>query len=127
MTSLRSVGPQRLTQLYRQRWRVEQVIEELRHGHDLDHRVSYDLQPNRGAVGLRRLARHLAIGLQIAQAQARPPTIREPRAVRAIYVEGLATFHVEQPTIRLRPLHPTATPRPRWRLPWAHRTVRLVA
>ena len=36
-TNLRSVGPQKLAQLYRQRWRVEQVIDELVNGHDLDH------------------------------------------------------------------------------------------
>jgi len=128
VTSLRSVGPQRLAQLYRQRWRAEQAIEELLNGNDLDHLVSYDLPANRVAIGLRLLARNLAIGLQTAPAHARPPTIREPRAVRAAFVDGLATFHLVHRTIHLRPLHPPA-PRAHqcWRLPWIRRTVRLSA
>ena len=34
----------------------------LLHGHDLDHLVSYRLHPDRVAIGLRLLARTLAIG-----------------------------------------------------------------
>lgn len=62
VTSLWSVGPSRLARLYRQRWRVEQTIDELLHGHDLDHLVSYRLHPNRLAIGFRLLARNLASG-----------------------------------------------------------------
>src|SRR5262249_15588791 len=80
VTSVRSAGPQWLAQTYRQRWRCEQAIEEALNGHDLDHLVSYRLHPNRVAVGFRLLARNLAIGLQIAEAQGRPDVIREPRA-----------------------------------------------
>jgi 6-phosphogluconate dehydrogenase len=31
------MGPQRLATVYRQRWRVEQAIDELANGQDLDH------------------------------------------------------------------------------------------
>lgn len=125
MTSLRAAGPQRLAATYRRRWRVEQAIEEALNGHDLDHLVGYRLHPNRVAVGLRLLARTLAIGLQIAQAGGRPATIREPAAFRAAHVEGLGTFARTGRTVRLTPLRPTA---PRvYRLPWARLTVRLAA
>ena len=125
VTSLRSVGPQKLAQLYRQRWRVEQVIEELLTGHDLDHLVSYRLHPNRLAIGFRLLARTLAIGLQIAEAQARPAVIREPRAFRAAPVEGLGLFVQTAQTITVTTLHPTS---PRvYDLPWSRSSIQLAA
>jgi hypothetical protein len=125
VTSLRSVGPQRLAATYRRRWRAEQAIEELLNGHDLDHLVSYRLHPNQIAVGFRLLARNLAIGRQLAEAPSPPRPIREPRAFRASHVEGLGTFVVVRRTIVVMPLR--QAPRRRWRLPWARRTVRYVA
>ena len=125
VTSLRSVGPQKLAQLYRQRWRIEQVIDELVNGHDLDHLVSYRLHPNQVAIGFRLLARNLAIGLQIAAAPARPAVIREPRAFRAAQVEGLGLFCHSARTITVAPVQP-ATPG-LWHLPWAHLTVQVAA
>ena len=125
VTSLRSVGPQKLAQLYRQRWRVEQVIDELVNGHDIDHLVSYRLHPNQGAIGFRLLARNLAVGLQIADAQARPAVIREPRAFRTAHVEGLGLFTHDARTITVAPVQPT-TPSI-CHLPWAHLTVRVAA
>ncbi len=125
VTSLRSWGPRRLATTYRQRWRVEQGIEELLNGMDLDHLVGYSLHPNRVAIGFRLLARNLAIGLQIRDADARPAAIREPAAFRAAHVEGLGTFIQEHQTILLA--RPTATPGQVHHLPWTHRTVRLVA
>ncbi len=125
VTSLRSAGPQHLAATYRQRWRVEQAIEELLNGADLDHLVSYRLHPNRVALGFRLLARNLAIGLQIKHADGRPDRIREPAAFRAAHVDGLGTFALDGPTILL------ARPRPdaeaTYPLPWSGRTVRLVA
>jgi hypothetical protein len=125
VTSLRSVGPQRLAATYRRRWRVEQAIEELLNGTDMDHLVSYRLHPNRVAIGFRLLARNLAIGLQIADANARPPTIREPVAFRAAHVEGLGTFVQDRQTILLTTPH--AIPDQHYHLPWTQCTVRLVA
>ena len=125
VTSLRSVGPQRLAATYRQRWRVEQALEELLNGTDLDHLVSYRLHPNRIAIGFRLLARNLAIGLQIAEAGARPTTIREPVAFRATYVEGLGTFVHNQQTILLTRSGGAADHI--HHLPWTHCTVRFVA
>ena len=125
VTSLRAAGPQRLARTYRRRWRVEQVIDELVNGHDLDHLVGYRLHPNRVALGFRLLARNLAIGLQIAQAGGRPATIREPAAFRAAHVEGLGTFARTGRTVRLTPLRPSD--RRVYRLPWARLTVRLAA
>lgn len=101
VTSVRGMGPQRLAATYRQRWRVEQAIEELKNGNDLDHLVTYRLVPNRKAVGFRLLARNLALGHQIADAGARPPALREPAAFRASHVLGLGTF-------ALLPHHPRA-------------------
>ena len=111
VTSLRSVGPQRLAALYRRRWRAEQAIEELHNGHDLDHLVGYRL-----------LARNLAIGAQLAEAQARPVVIREPRAFRVAQVEGLGTFSVEQRTIVITPRREPPTDHPA-HLPWSQQTV----
>jgi hypothetical protein len=125
LTSLRSKGPQALAAIYRRRWRVEQAIEELLNGTDLDHLVSHSLHPNRIAIGFRLLARNLAIGLQIADADARPPTIREPVAFRAAHVEGLGTFVLDQQTILVT--RPTAAADQIHHLPWTRRTVRLVA
>src|SRR5207302_2700243 len=51
VTSIQGLGPGRLIALYRQRWRVEQTLDELIHGHDLNHLVSTRLHPNRVAVG----------------------------------------------------------------------------
>jgi len=125
VTSLQGLGPGRLIALYRQRWRVEQAIDELLHGHDLNHLVSTRLHPNRVAIGFRLLARNLAIGLQIRDAAARPTVIREPLAFRATHVEGLGTFEQQRRTIFLAALQPLPTLH--LRLPWTRRIVRLVA
>ena len=125
VTSLRTTGPQRLAATYRQRWRVEQAIEELLNGMDLDHLVAYRLHPNRVALGFRLLARNLAVGLQVRDADGRPDRIREPAAFRAQHVDGLATFALDGPTIRLARPHPDAEAT--YPLPWTGRTVRLIA
>jgi hypothetical protein len=125
VTSIQGLSPGQLITLYRQRWRVEQVIDELLHGHDLDHLVSTRLHPNQVAVGFRLLARNLAIGLQLRTAGGRPAVIREPLACRATQVEGLATFEQRRHTIYLSPLQPLTARH--FRLPWARRVVRLVA
>jgi Transposase DDE domain len=125
VTNVQGLGPRRLMALYRRRWRVEQVLDELVHGHDLDHLVSYRLHPNRIAVGFRLLARNLAIGLQIREAGGRPAVIREPLAFRTAHVDGLGTFVVQRHTILLTPCQPA--PAQTWRLPWSQRTVRLAA
>jgi hypothetical protein len=125
VTSIQGLGPGRLAALYRQRWRVEQAIDELAHGHDLDHLLTTRLHPNRIAVGFRLLARTLAIGLQLHEAEGRPAVIREPRAFRATWVEGLGLFQWHRGAILLTPLAPSA---PRvYHLPWTHQTVRLIA
>jgi len=126
VTNLRSVGPQRLAATYRRRWRVEQAIEELHNGHDLDHLVSTRLHPNQIAVGFRLLARNLAIGTQLAAAPARPAVIREPRAFRAAQVEGLGTFTVEPQAIVILPLREPPPDHP-FQLPWSPHTIRYVA
>ncbi len=126
VTNLRSAGPQRLAATYRRRWRAEQAIEELHNGHDLDHLVSTRLHPNQLAVGFRLLARNLAIGHQIREAQARPEIIREPRAFRATRVDGLGTFRIVQPAIVITPLR-ELPPDHDCPLPWTHRTVRYAA
>jgi Transposase DDE domain len=125
VTSLRAAGPQWLAATYRQRWRVEQAIDELVNGHDLDHLVGYRLHPDRVAVGFRLLARNLALGYQIAAHGSRPPQLPEPRAFRATQVDGLATFAVERQTIHLHPLR-TTRPERCW-LPWTRRVVQLAA
>ena len=94
---------------------MEQAIEELLNGADLDHLVGYRLHPNRVAVGFRLLARNLAIGLQIARAGGRPAIIREPAAFRAAHVEGLGTFARARRTLLLTPHRPG--PRQTYRLP----------
>jgi hypothetical protein len=128
VTSLRSWGPNRLAATYRRRWRVEQAIEELLNGMDLDHLVGQRLHPNRVAIGFRLLARNLAIGLQVRDADARPAVIREPAAFRAAHVDGLGTFAHDQHDPRALLLHrhhpaDAAT----YSLPWTGRIVRLVA
>jgi hypothetical protein len=125
VTNIQGLNPGRLAALYRQRWRVEQVIDELVNGHDLDHLVSPRLHPNRVAVGFRLLARNLALGLQICAADARPAVLSEPRAFRAAHVEGLGLFVHDGHTISLAPCQPS--PPGIWHVPWTHRTVRLVA
>jgi hypothetical protein len=125
VTSLRSAGPQWLAQTYRQRWRAEQAIEESLNGHDLDHLVSYSLHPNRVAIGFRLLARNLAIGLQIAEAQGRPEIIREPLAFRAAHVDGLGALVQHGQLLLLTPLQPTE--RQRFHLPWTHHVVQVAA
>ena len=125
VTSIQGLGAWRLAQVYRQRWRVEQVIDELVNGHDLDHLVTTRLHPNRVAVGFRLLARNLAIGLQVHEAQARPAVIREPLAFRATHVQGLGLFYRERAAIILAPVVPTGARV--WTLPWTRQLVRLVA
>ena len=125
VTSIQGLHPGRLAALYRRRWRVEQVIDELVNGHDLDHLASPRLHPNRIAVGFRLLARNLALGLQIAEAGGRPAVLHEPRAFRAAHVEGLGLFVQEERTIRLVPAQPSA-PRT-WHVPWTHRIICLAA
>jgi Transposase DDE domain len=125
VTSLRSSGPQRLASLYRRRGRVEQTIDDLCNGHDLDHLVSYYLHPNRVALGFRLLARNLAIGLQLAEAAPPPRVIREPRAFRTTHVHGLGLFTAERSTIHVHPLRPTPTRH--LRLAWTRCIVRLAA
>jgi hypothetical protein len=125
VTNIQGLGPQRLAALYRQRWRVEQTIDELANGHDVDHLVSTHLHPNAVAVGFRLLARNLAIGFQLHAATTLPISIREPPAFRATQVVGLGTFVLQRRTIYLRSLR--AAPPQHWRLPWTRRVVRLVA
>jgi hypothetical protein len=128
VTSLRSRGPGRLAAAYRRRWRVEQAIEELLNGMGLDHLVGHRLHPNRVAIGFRLLARNLAVGLQIKDADGRPAPIREPAAFRAAHVDGLGTFahdHHEAHAILLAV--PRAVPGDCYPLPWTNRIVRLVA
>jgi hypothetical protein len=134
VTSLRSYGPTRLATTYRQRARVEQAIEELLNGHDLDHLVTYRLRPNRIAVGFRLLARNLAIGLQVRDAGARPAVLREPAAFRATHVDGLGTFTREGRTCRVtraaaacRRGHRARQAVQRLRLPWTRLTVYLAS
>ena len=81
--------------------------------------ATYRLHPNRVAIGLRLLARNLAIGQQIQAAGARPEHIREPVAFRAAHVEGLGTFRIDQQAIRVTPLR-GATTNPVYALPWAN-------
>ena len=122
VTSLRSPGPQALAAQYRQRWRAEQAIEELKNGHDLDHLVGTRLHPNQVAIGFRLLARNLAIGCQIAAAGTRPPVIREPRAFRVAQVDSLGTFSQRRRTITVHARRPP--PRRHYHLPWARLVVR---
>ena len=134
VTSYRTRGPQWLAATYRQRWRVEQAIEELKNGTDLDHLVTYRLVPNRKAVAFRLLARNLALGYQLATMGERPPVLREPAAFRATHVCGLGLFatdpadahvlHVAAATPPTPPTTPLPPPQP-VPLPWTGHTVYL--
>lgn len=88
------------------------------HGHDLDHLVGYRLHPNRVAIGLRLLARNLALGYQIHAAGQRPARLSEPRAFRVTAVEGLATYVIVDGVIVLTPLEPSDCRV--GQLPWTH-------
>lgn len=135
VTSLRSYGPQRVIHIYRRRWRAEQAIEELKNGNDLDHLVTTRLAPNRAAVGLRLLARNLAIGLQLADAAGSPSVLREPRAFRLGQVDGLGVFTTQGRTVRIVAVtSPTTDAAPTrsgppgpFRLPWTRLVVRPAA
>jgi hypothetical protein len=79
--------------------------------------------PNRLAVGFRLLARNLALGYQLAQADGKPRPLAEPRAFAAAQVDGLGTFVQEGPILYLRPRRaPTAD---QYYLPWSHQLIRL--
>ncbi|HEX2184782.1 MAG TPA: transposase [Chloroflexota bacterium] len=125
VTSIQGLSPGRLAALYRQRWRVEQAIDELVNGQDLDHLVTTRLHPNRVALGFQLLARNLALGFPLHLAQGQPTVLREPRAFRAAHVEGLGLFERQQATLVLLPLQP-ASPQ-LWALPWTRQLVRLIA
>jgi IS4 transposase len=125
VTSIHGLSPGRLAALYRQRWRVEQALDELVNGQDLDHLVTTHHHPNRVALGFQLLARNLALGFQLHQAQGQPTVLREPRAFRATHVEGLGLFEHQQDTLVLLPLHPA--PPQLWSLPWTRQVVRLIA
>lgn len=130
VTNIQGLNPGRLAALYRQRWRVEQVIDELVNGHDLDHLVSPRLHPNRIAVGFRLLARNLALGLQIQDAGGRPPVLHEPLAFRAAQVEGLGLFVRRERLIWLVPYQPLPMPPgvpTVWHVPWTDQAVSLAA
>lgn len=75
---------------------------------DGGHLVSYYLRPIQGAIGFCLLARHLAFGRQIKQADGRPRTIREPRAFRAVIVEGSGTFTIQAHGVVKTPLRSAA-------------------
>jgi hypothetical protein len=108
VTSIQGLNPSCLIALYRQRWRVEQAFDELVNGQDLDHLVTPRLHPNRVALGFQLLARNLALGLQLHEADAQPAALREPRAFRATHVEGLGLFERQEATLVLLP--PSASP-----------------
>ena len=129
VTNCRAMRPRRLAATYRQRWRVEQAIEELKNGNDLDHLVTYRLVPNRKAIAFRLLARNVALGHQIAEVGARPDVLREPAAFRAVHVHGLGAFapHPTDPRVLFATvLAPTGPPQS-VHLPWTDRTIYLAA
>jgi hypothetical protein len=125
VTSIQGLPPGRLAALYRQRWRVEQALDELVNGQDLDHLVTTRLHPNRVALGFQLLARNLALGYQLHEAAGQPTVLREPRAFRTGYVEGLGLFERQEASLILLPLQPL--PPQTWTLPWTHQIVRLIA
>jgi Transposase DDE domain len=125
VTSIQGLSPGRLAALYRQRWRVEQAIDALVNGQDLDHLVTTRLPPNRVALGFQLLARNLALGFQLREAAGWPAVLREPRAFRATHIEGLGLFARQGLTLVLRPLQPT--PPQIWALRWTCQVVRLIA
>ena len=120
VTSRWSAGPPHLARTYRQRWRGEQVIEEPLNGHDLDRLVGDRLHPDRGTIGLRPLARTLAIGSQIAEAEARPAIIRAPRAFRTEHVDGLGTFIPGGAALVVTEVHPPGGGHRSYALPGTH-------
>jgi hypothetical protein len=124
-TSLQRLGTGRLLPLYHHRWRGEQTLDAVLHGHALHPLGSTPLHPHRVAGGCRLLARTLASGRPIHAAAGRPASLRDPLACRATPVEGLGTFEQPRRTVSLVPLQPLATPL--LPLPSAHRVVRLVA
>ncbi len=77
------------------------------------------------ALGCQLLARNLALGFQLHDAQGRPTILREPRAFRATQVEGLGLFERHQSLLLLRPLQPSVPHI--WTLPWTRQVVRLIA
>ena len=125
VTSIQGLPPGRLAALYRQRWRVEQALDELVNGQDLDHLVTTRLLPNRVALGFQLLARNLALGYPLPEAAGQPTVLREPRAFRTGYVEGLGLFERQEASLVLLPLQPL--PPQTWTLPWTHQIVRLIA
>jgi hypothetical protein len=125
VTSIQGLSPGRLATLYRQRWRVEQAIDELVNGQDLDHLVTTRLHPNRVALGFQLLARNLALGYQLHLAQGQPTVLREPRAFRASHVTGLGLWQRSPAALVLRPHQPM--PPQTYALPWTRQVVRLVS
>jgi len=125
VTSLRSYGPRKLASIYRTRGRVEQTIDELSNGHDLNHLVGYRLHPNRVAIGFRLLARNLAIGYQMSVSRSETITVREPMAFRTRHVDGLGLFTVIRRTVLLTPLR--QGPFAKLTLAWTRRIVKLAA
>src|SRR5262249_7472361 len=120
-----SSGPQQLASIYRRRGRVEQTIDELSNGHDLNHLVSYRLHPNRIVVGFRLLARNLAIGHQLDAAAGAPTVLREPLAFRTSQVPGLGIFTAVRRTVLVLPLHRAAPEK--FALRWTRRVVKLAS
>jgi hypothetical protein len=59
-----------------------------RYGADLGHLVGYRLHPSGAALGFRLLARNLAIGLEIYDADARPAVVHDPAASRAVQLSA---------------------------------------
>jgi hypothetical protein len=77
------------------------------------------------ALGFRLRARNPASGLQLADAEARPATIRAPAAFRAAHVDGPGTSTCDERRILLAA--PRAARGQVYDLPWTDRTARLVA
>jgi hypothetical protein len=112
VTRLHRLGPQQLAGAYGQPWRVEQVFDELKNGHDLDHLASYRLHPNQVAIGFRLLARNLALGWQLAPASADVPRARRTCSSRA--PSASSRWRAWQPSApsRRRSPSPAASPLP---------------
>lgn len=117
LTNQPHLRPNQLAQRYRQRWCVEQAIEELLGGMDLDHLVSYTLHPNRIAIAFRLLARNLQLGYQLEQAPGEPQPLAEWRRMRALLVEGAGTVHQNGMTIAIG--RPGVPPAPTLQLLWS--------
>lgn len=77
------------------------------------------------AIGFRLLARNLAIGLQLKEAQGRPEIIREPLAFRAEHVDGLGSFDQRGTLLLLAPLDSDGAQR--YSLPWTRLVVQVAA